>query len=256
MATPPTLSTPHLSYPWTYSLAKALENSDGPLPCPVATQGAELVPPPETPALRYPPPDPAFVETLTERLRGLAWRQEIRVRIYGVDFAEEWPISRTPRLLADEAAARMIEFLEKDMHLNSDSTSESEGEAKRRILRSTKLRRLQQQPARRRRDQLPSPLSTEEETEAQPPAPKPSLKRKRASTPFESRKAARTSKDLPAVSETNPPSVGDSSGASTLEYEERRIERRMRRNTDSPEPTPILRALRISLGWTGPGYTE
>ncbi|RSL49267.1 hypothetical protein CEP53_009209 [Fusarium sp. AF-6] len=222
MATPPpTLSTPRLSYPWTFSLAKALENSVGTLPCPVATQGADLVPPPETPALRYPPPDPAFVETLTERLEKLAWRQRIRINIYGVDFAEEWPISRTPRFLAKEAAARRIAFLEKDLHLDSSSTSESEGENERRILRLKKMLRRSRKQTRPRGAQLPSPQSTtEEEAVEQPRAPKPSLKRKGSSAPFEPTKIARTSKKLPAVSRVNLPSVGGGAEALTSEYED------------------------------------
>lgn len=204
MATPPTLLTPRLSYPWTFSLVKVLENSIGPLPCPVATQGAELVPPPETPALRYPPPDLAFVETLTERLEKLAWRQRIRINIYGVDFAEEWPISRTPRLLAKEAAARRIAFLEKDLHLDSSSTSESEGENERRILRLKKMLRRSRKQSRPRGAQLPSPQSTtEDEAGEQAPAQKPSLKRKRSLTPSEPTKMARTSKELPAVPKIN-----------------------------------------------------
>ncbi|KAJ4318383.1 hypothetical protein N0V84_006893 [Fusarium piperis] len=206
MATPPTLSTPRLSYPWTFSLAKALENSIGPLPDPVATQGAELVPPPETPALRYPPTDPTFVETLTKRLERLVWRQEIRINIYGVDFAEEWPISRTPRLLADEAAAQRIAFLQKDMHLDSSSTSESEGEDERRILRLKKMLRRSRKQPRPSDVQLPSPQSTtEEEAGGQPPAPMPSLKRKRSSIPFESKKVVRTSKELSPVAENTLP---------------------------------------------------
>lgn len=209
MATPPTLSIPRLSYPWTFSLAKALENSVGPLPCPVATQGAELVPAPETPALRYPPPDSAFVETLTERLEKLAWRQRIRINVYGVDFAEEWPISRTPRLLAEEAAARRIAFLEKDLHLDSSSTSESEGENERRILRLKKMLRRSRKQPRSRGAQLPSPQSTtEEEAGEQAPAAKPCLKRKRSELLFEPTKAAKTSKDL-AVSKIILPSTAN-----------------------------------------------
>ncbi|WAO92309.1 Hypothetical protein NCS54_00981200 [Fusarium falciforme] len=217
MATPPTLSTPRLSYPWIFSLAKALENSVGPLPCPVATQGAELVPPPETPALRYPPPDPAFVETLTERLEKLAWRQRIRINIYGVDFAEEWPISRTPRLLAKEAAARRIAFLEKDLHLDSSSTSESEGENERRILRLKKMLRRSRKQTRPHDAQLPSPQSTtEEEAGEQASATKPSLKRKRSEAPFAPKKAARTWMELPAVSKINLPSTERGGGSDAV----------------------------------------
>lgn len=66
------------------------------LPCPVSSQGAHLVHPPPTPALRDSPIDPTFAQTLTDRLNKLVRRQEICVNMYGATFAEEWPISRTP----------------------------------------------------------------------------------------------------------------------------------------------------------------
>jgi hypothetical protein len=118
--------------------------------------------------------------------------------MYGATFAEEWPISRTPRLLAHEAAARVIELHEKELHLYSDSSSDDEDESAREKRAGRSAKTLMQ---------LPSSLDTEDEIDLSPvplqlSATRPSLKRKRSSTIRTLIQARRISMEMPAASVT------------------------------------------------------
>ncbi|KAF5025533.1 hypothetical protein F66182_2385 [Fusarium sp. NRRL 66182] len=129
-ATPPKTNTEdneiYISHTWRHALALKVEEEQGELPCPVATQGSHLIHPPPTPAFRNPVPNHLFIKTLQKRLKDLSWQQDIRISCYGADFANEWPISRTPRDLAQEAAARIIRL--QDELLNSISETDTEDE--------------------------------------------------------------------------------------------------------------------------------
>ncbi|KAG8673961.1 hypothetical protein FPOAC2_07387 [Fusarium poae] len=56
-----------------------IENNQGELPCPVATQGAHLIPPPPTPAFHTSIPNIIFIQSLTNKLKLLQMRQNIRI---------------------------------------------------------------------------------------------------------------------------------------------------------------------------------
>ncbi|KAH8729990.1 hypothetical protein BGZ61DRAFT_188737 [Ilyonectria robusta] len=174
-----TVATPHLSYRWTHWLALAFEKAEGRLPCPVSSQGAHLVHPPPTPALRDAPIDPTFAQTLTDRLNKLVRRQEIRVNMYGAAFAEEWPISRTPMQEAREAKARVQQFHEQQLRLDSDSPSESE------------------EHVPNVRPQLPSRVGEDEEDRV---SAQPTAKFVRSSRAYPPLKRKRTASNLPTGS--------------------------------------------------------
>lgn len=94
------------------------------LPDPVETQGAHLISAPSSPNAVESHHDPSsFYDHLFERLRGLALRQSIRENIYGEEFANEWPISRTPRALANEIRVARRKARDALLHLDSPSTS-------------------------------------------------------------------------------------------------------------------------------------
>ncbi|KAK4067181.1 uncharacterized protein Triagg1_7909 [Trichoderma aggressivum f. europaeum] len=119
------LTEPKLSYSWTYWYAKFTElNEYEYLPDPVETQGAHLISAPSSPNVVESRHDPSsFYDHLLERLRGLALRQSIRENIYGEEFANEWPISRTPRALAKEIRIARRKARDALLHLDSPSTS-------------------------------------------------------------------------------------------------------------------------------------
>ncbi|KAL6832285.1 hypothetical protein V8C40DRAFT_234584 [Trichoderma camerunense] len=119
------LTEPKISYSWTYWYAKFTElNEYDYLPNPVETQGAHLISAPSSPNAVESRHDPSsFYDHLFERLRGLALRQSIRENIYGEEFANEWPISRTPRALANEIRVARRKARDALLHLDSPSTS-------------------------------------------------------------------------------------------------------------------------------------
>ncbi|KAL6408151.1 Pogo transposable element with ZNF domain [Ilyonectria robusta] len=110
--------------------------------------------------------------------------QEIRVNIYGTTFTEEWPISRTPMQEAREAKARVQQFHEQQLRLDSESEEDVPNV----------------------RPQLPSPVGTEdgeERVSAQPTAQfvrssraHPPLKRKRMVSTLPTSADRRTSRRL------------------------------------------------------------
>ncbi|KAL6699085.1 hypothetical protein J3F84DRAFT_364845 [Trichoderma pleuroticola] len=116
---------PKISHSWTYWYAKFTElNEYEYLPDPVETQGAHLISAPSSPNAVESRHDPSsFYDHLFERLRGLALRQSIRENIYGEEFANEWPISRTPRALANEIRISRRKARDALLHLDSPSTS-------------------------------------------------------------------------------------------------------------------------------------
>ncbi|KAH7109794.1 hypothetical protein EDB81DRAFT_625099, partial [Dactylonectria macrodidyma] len=65
-------------------------------------------------------------QMLTERLEKLNQTQDLRIKIYGEGFAMQWPISRTPRDLAEEAKIRVLKGWDELLCLDEDSTSEEE----------------------------------------------------------------------------------------------------------------------------------
>ncbi|KAL7963750.1 hypothetical protein V8C34DRAFT_266458 [Trichoderma compactum] len=137
---------PKLSYPWTYWYAKFTElNEYEHLPNPVETQGAHLISAPSSPNAVESRHDPcSFYDHLFERLRGLALRQSIRENIYGEEFANEWPISRTPRALAKEIRIARRKARDALLRLDSPSTSDSEYEpAWRRRIREAREKKRQ-----------------------------------------------------------------------------------------------------------------
>lgn len=88
------------------------------------TQGAHLISAPSSPNAVESRHDPSsFYDHLFERLRGLALRQSIRENIYGEEFANEWPISRTPRALANEIRVARRKARDALLHLDDPSTS-------------------------------------------------------------------------------------------------------------------------------------
>ncbi|KAL6826742.1 hypothetical protein J3E69DRAFT_332050 [Trichoderma sp. SZMC 28015] len=119
------LTEPKISYSWTYWYAKFTElNQYECLPDPVETQGAHLISAPSSPNAVESRHDPSsFYDHLFERLRGLALRQSIRENIYGEEFANEWPISRTPRALANEIRVARRKARDALLHLDDPSTS-------------------------------------------------------------------------------------------------------------------------------------
>ncbi|KAL7912642.1 hypothetical protein GGI35DRAFT_491155 [Trichoderma velutinum] len=119
------LTEPKISYSWTYWYAKFTElNEYEYLPDPVETQGAHLISAPSSPNAVESRHDPSsFCDHLFERLRGLALRQSIRENIYGEEFANEWPISRTPRALANEIRIARRKARDALLHLDCPSTS-------------------------------------------------------------------------------------------------------------------------------------
>ncbi|KAH0494477.1 hypothetical protein TgHK011_001094 [Trichoderma gracile] len=121
---------PKMSYNWTYWHARfTVLNDYQDLPCPVETRGAHLISAPPSPKAVAPRHDPrSFYKDLFERLRGLALRQSVRENIYGVEFASEWPISRTPRPLADEVREARKKAQDALLHLDSSSSSDPEYE--------------------------------------------------------------------------------------------------------------------------------
>lgn len=145
----------------------------------MSSQGAHLVHPPPTPALRDAPIDPTFAQTLTDRLNKLVRRQEIRVNMYGAAFAEEWPISRTPMQEAREAKARVQQFHEQQLRLDSDSPSESE------------------EHVPNVRPQLPSRVGEDEEDRV---SAQPTAKFVRSSRAYPPLKRKRTASNLPTGS--------------------------------------------------------
>ncbi|KAL7822671.1 hypothetical protein V8C26DRAFT_389714, partial [Trichoderma gracile] len=99
------------------------------LPCPVETRGAHLISHPPSPKVVAPRHDPSsFYKDLFGRLRRLATRQSMRVNMYGEEFANEWPISRTPRPLADEIREARMKARDALLHLDSSSSSDLEYE--------------------------------------------------------------------------------------------------------------------------------
>ncbi|KAF3069333.1 hypothetical protein CFAM422_007257 [Trichoderma lentiforme] len=119
------LTETKISYSWTYWYAKFTElNEYEHLPDPVETQGAHLISAPSSPNAVESRHDPSsFYDHLFERLRGLALRQSIRENIYGEEFANEWPISRTPRALANEIRIARRKARDALLHLDDPSTS-------------------------------------------------------------------------------------------------------------------------------------
>nr|CEG04920.1 unnamed protein product [Fusarium clavum] len=150
-ATPPKTSTEdndiYTRHTWRHALALKIEKEYDELPCPVATQGSHLIHPPPTPAFHNSVPDASFTGALKKRLKDLLWQQDIRISCYGSDFANEWPISRTPRDLAQEAAARIMRL--QDELLNSISETDTEDE-----------REFERVPKLKMNYQLPSPACT------------------------------------------------------------------------------------------------
>ncbi|KAL6808892.1 hypothetical protein GGI42DRAFT_316691 [Trichoderma sp. SZMC 28013] len=146
------LTEPKLSYSWTYWYAKFTElNEYEYLPNPVETQGAHLISAPSSPNAVESRHDPSsFYDHLFERLRGLALRQSIRENIYGEEFANEWPISRTPRALAKEIRIARRKARDALLHLDSPSTSDSEYEPawKRRIREAREKKRQAKKQAK------------------------------------------------------------------------------------------------------------
>ncbi|KAF4500833.1 hypothetical protein FAGAP_2970 [Fusarium agapanthi] len=149
-ATPPTTPTVdneiYICYTWRHALALELEKEQGEFPCPVATQGSHLIHPPPTPTFRNSVPGPLFTQTLKNKLEGLS-DQDIRISCYGADFADEWPISRTPRDLAEEAIARTMQLQDELVDSISETDTEDEKE-------------FEKGSRRRMNHQLPSPACT------------------------------------------------------------------------------------------------
>lgn len=77
-------------------------------------------------------------------------RQSIRENIYGEEFANEWPISRTPRALAKEIRIARRKARDALLHLDSPSTSDSEYEPawKRRIREAREKKRQAKKQAK------------------------------------------------------------------------------------------------------------
>ncbi|KAL7790816.1 hypothetical protein V8C37DRAFT_384120 [Trichoderma ceciliae] len=131
-------AAPKMSHSWTYWYARLTEPNEYEfLPCPVATQGAHLISAPSSPRAVKPRHDASsFCRDLSERLRGLIVRQSLRENLYGEEFADEWPISRTPRALANEVLEARQKALEAQPHLYSppsESTVDFESSWRRRI---------------------------------------------------------------------------------------------------------------------------
>ncbi|UKZ54593.1 hypothetical protein TrVGV298_008402 [Trichoderma virens] len=159
---------PKLSYTWTYWYARFTElNEYEYLPCPVETQGAHLISAPSSPnAVESRHDASSFCVELSNRLRRLVLRQSIRENIYGEEFANEWPISRTPRALANEIRIARRKARDALLHLDSPSTSDSEYEPPwRRRIREVREKRRQ---ARR---QAKAQAKAQVESEVQPQAP-------------------------------------------------------------------------------------
>ncbi|PTB79065.1 hypothetical protein M440DRAFT_1327195 [Trichoderma longibrachiatum ATCC 18648] len=139
-------SEPKMTYNWTYWYARfTVLNDYQDLPCPVETQGAHLISAPTSPKAVTSRHDPSsFYEALFERLRGLALQQSVRENVYGEELANEWPISRTPRALADEVREARKRAQDALLPLDSSSSSDSEYEP-------AWMRRLREAREKRRR---------------------------------------------------------------------------------------------------------
>ncbi|KAH7247665.1 uncharacterized protein BKA55DRAFT_617871 [Fusarium redolens] len=162
-----------ISHTWRHTLAIQIENNQGELPCPVATQGAHLIPPPPTPAFHTSTPNTVFIQSLTNKLKLLQMRQNIRIGLYGAEFADQWPISKTPRDLAKDAANRVTKIHDDLLLALGDDTETDEEENERcgiqneLISAACRKRMLEAREKRKRDVPLPSPEGTDDDTTGQ-----------------------------------------------------------------------------------------
>ncbi|KAJ3503698.1 hypothetical protein NM208_g16464 [Fusarium decemcellulare] len=150
-----------------------IENIQGERPCPVATQGAHLIPPPSTPAFHTWIPNTIFVQSLTNKLKLVEMRQNIRIGLYGAEFANQWPISKTPRDLARDAANRVTK-IHHDLLLDLDDDTETDEEENEKrgiqneLISAACRKRMSEAREKRKRDVLLlSPEGTDDDTTGQ-----------------------------------------------------------------------------------------
>ncbi|CAF3434936.1 hypothetical protein FGSG_10711 [Fusarium graminearum PH-1] len=132
-----------ISHTWRRNLAIRIEAGEGELQCSVTTQGAHFVSPPPTPAFHYDIPIEPFAKDLIHRLKILRMLQNLRISLYGQDFADDWPVSRTPSDLVKEARAKVEK--ERDDYLASldetiNTDEEEEEWAKERVRKGREIR--------------------------------------------------------------------------------------------------------------------
>ncbi|KAI3565770.1 hypothetical protein IWW34DRAFT_796146 [Fusarium oxysporum f. sp. albedinis] len=162
-----------ISHTWRHALAVRIENDQGELPCPVATQGAHLIPPPPTPAFHTSIPNTAFIQILTEKLNRIQMRQNIRIGLYSAEFADQWPISKAPRDLAKDAANRVTKINDDPLLALGDDTETDEEKdercgVKNELISAACRKRMSEAREKRKRGVLlPSPEATDDDTTRQ-----------------------------------------------------------------------------------------
>ncbi|CAG1979592.1 unnamed protein product [Fusarium graminearum] len=162
-----------IRHTWRHALAIRIENNQGELPCPMATQGAHLIPPPPTPAFHTSTPNIVFIKSLTNKLKLLQMRQNIRVGLYGAEFADQWPISKTPRDLAKDAANRVTKIhddllLALGDDMETDEEENGRCDIQNELIPAACRKRMFEAREKRRSDvPLPSPEGTDDDTNGQ-----------------------------------------------------------------------------------------
>lgn len=132
----------------------------------MATHGACLIPPPPTPAFQTSIPNTVFIQSLTNKLKLLEVRQNIRIGLYGAEFTDQWPISRTPRDLAKDAANRVTKIHD-DLLLALGDDTETDEEKDEIISAACRKRMSEAREKRKRGVLLPSPEATDDDTTGQ-----------------------------------------------------------------------------------------
>ncbi|SCO54133.1 uncharacterized protein FFNC_15354 [Fusarium fujikuroi] len=147
-----------ISHTWRHALAVQIENGQGELPCPVATQGAHLIPPPPTPAFHTSIPNTDFIQSLTNKLKSVA---------------DQWPISKAPRDRAKGTANRTTKLHDDPLPALGDDTETDEEKDERcgiqdeLISAACRKRMLEAREKRKRDVLLPSPEATDDDTTGQ-----------------------------------------------------------------------------------------
>jgi hypothetical protein len=100
-------------------------------------------------------------------------RQNIRIGLYGAEFADQWPISKTPRDLAKDAANRVTKIHDDLLLALGDDTETDEEEDERcgiqneLISAACRKRMFEAREKRKRGAPLPSPEATDDDTTGQ-----------------------------------------------------------------------------------------